>query len=77
MRYQLALKAVKYLLADGMLDVQRVRGGTSVVPARDNPFSRDISLLISRLLDLKYPEVMGLASALPRLTKPKSLHGVT
>jgi predicted transcriptional regulator len=74
-RYQMAQKVVRHLLNDGLLEFRRSGGRVRVVPAVDDPFRRDIAALMSRLLNLKHPEIKGLARSLSSLTKPKTLYG--
>ena len=76
-RYQMAQKAVRHLLDDGLLELRRNGGRVWIVPAVDDPFRRDIAALMSRLLNLKHREIKGLARSLSSLTKPKSLYGKT
>jgi hypothetical protein len=64
-----------HLVRDGLLRMTRKGRYVTIRPNADNPYHRELSALVQKLLRAKYPEVVGLARALPFASKPKSLNG--
>jgi hypothetical protein len=74
--YQAIVRATRYLLDDGLLLPKRIGRIAAVVPnIRGHPCGDELQSLVQALLRKQYPELAGLARALPGATVPKSLYG--
>jgi len=77
LRYLHARRAVEHLTNDGLLSLKRNGRRVQVVPNPMDPYRRELGALVATLLQVKHPEIAGLARAIPGVSKPKSLYGKT
>jgi hypothetical protein len=76
-RDKAARGAAANLLRDGLLTKKKSGRREILVPNWAHPYHEPLSSFISALLRHKYPHYVGLAKAVKKATKPKSLYGKT